>query len=197
VNSSPSPGNRRTEVIVTDSSSGGGTSKIYYYNSGVWKLVGQGNIDHGYDTIEQNLCFIVRQNVGTTTTATFIGSVLTAKLAIPLTTSTTASVDNYVGLSRPALVSLADSQLFSSGAFAASPLPGSHTDELLTFDNSVAQRNKSASAVYYFWNNAWRRVGAGSADVGSTPIFVPGTGVIIRKATNAVAPVWINSPNYF
>jgi uncharacterized protein (TIGR02597 family) len=93
-------------------------------------------------------------------------------------------------------LTLDQSQLASSGAFASSLLPGTRTDELLVFDNSSAQRNKSAVAVYYFWDSAWRRVGAGAAIVGSDPVFTPGTGFIIRKATNTTSSIWVNSPNY-
>ncbi|MGZ4963085.1 MAG: TIGR02597 family protein, partial [Limisphaerales bacterium] len=82
------------------------------------------------------------------------------------------------------------------GAFNASPLPGSRTDELLTFDNTVANRNKSASAVYYYWSGAWRQVGAGANNVGSNAVLGAGTGVIIRKATNSSTVVWTNAPNY-
>jgi uncharacterized protein (TIGR02597 family) len=104
--------------------------------------------------------------------------------------------DSFFGLARPVTVTLDDSGLISSGAFAPSPLPGSRTDELLTFDNTSVAKNKSSSAVYYYWNSAWRRVGAGTTIVGSTPVFVPGSGVIIRKGTNIAAPIWTNAPNY-
>lgn len=199
VNISPTTGNRNTEVLVTDPTAGSiniGATRIYYFNGGVWKLMGQGSVDHHNDVIGPNSSFIVRHNVATNTTVTFIGSVVVGKIAIPLNTSATDKQDNFVGLARPAIVSLNDSQLVSSGAFASSPLPGTHTDELLTFDNTVAERNKSTTGIYFYWNNAWRRVGAGAADVGTDLVFTPGAGVVIRKATNSTVPVWVNSPNF-
>jgi uncharacterized protein (TIGR02597 family) len=140
--------------------------------------------------------FIVRHNVSTNTTLTTLGAVVTAKLCMPLRTQATVQQDNYLGLLRPNSASLNECGLVSSGAFAASPLPGSRTDELLVFDNSVVQKNKSSSSIYYYWNGAWRRVGSGSADVGLTQIFIPGTGVIIRKSTNVTSSVWVNVPNW-
>ena len=105
--------------------------------------------------------------------------------------------DNYVSLMQPLPVSLNASGLISGGAFASSPLPGSRTDELLYFDNSVASRNKSATAIYYYWNNGWRQVGAGTTDFGSATVFGGGTTAIIRKGTNASGSVvWTNLPNW-
>src|SRR5205823_4490027 len=111
------------------------------------------------------------------------GSVIVSKIAIPLAlpTGATNKQDNMLGLARSVTVSLDDSQLVSSGAFAASPLPGSRTDELLIFDNSTAAKNKSSAAIYFYWSNAWRRVGAGTTVVGADQVFIPGTGVIVRK----------------
>jgi uncharacterized protein (TIGR02597 family) len=125
-----------------------------------------------------------------------MGSVVAANIAVPLQTSTLTARDNYVALPRPITVSLNDSGLINSGAFSASPLPGSRTDELQIFDNTVAQKNKSSSAVYYYWSNAWRRVGAGTTDVGVDAVFTPGSGVVIRKATNSSASTWVNSPTW-
>jgi uncharacterized protein (TIGR02597 family) len=86
--------------------------------------------------------------------------------------------------------------LISSGAFVTSSLPGVHADELLSFDNSVAQRNKSSSAVYYYWSGAWRRLGFGTTNVGADQVFMPGGGIIVRKGTNSASPRWMNAPNY-
>jgi uncharacterized protein (TIGR02597 family) len=66
----------------------------------------------------------------------------------------------------------------------------------LVFDNNLVAKNKSSSAIYYYWDGAWRRVGAGSIIVGSDIVFTPGTGVIIRKGTNTGSQVWTNAPSY-
>jgi uncharacterized protein (TIGR02597 family) len=196
INISPTSGNRNTEILLPDSSNAGmnlSASAIYYFNGGIWKQVGKGNTNFNDAVLPLNGHFVVRHNVSTNTTLTVSGAVAST-LAVPLQTSSTTRQDNAVGLARPVAVTLDASQLISSGAFAASPLPGTRTDELLTFDNTVAQKNKSASAVYYYWSGAWRRVGSGSIDVGATAVFNPGAGVIIRKNTNAVLSTWLNTP---
>ncbi len=199
VNVSPTQGNRNTEILLPDQSSPGvnlSSARVYFFNAGIWKQVGQGGANHNDDVLAPNIHFIIRHNVATNTTLSITGLVVSSALSIPLQTSSTTAQDNYIGLARPVTMTLNTSGLISSGAFSTSPLPGTRTDELLTFDNGVAQKNKSSSAVYYYWSNAWRRVGSGSQDVGDTQVFAPGTGVIIRKATNSPASVWVTLPTW-
>jgi uncharacterized protein (TIGR02597 family) len=199
VNVSPTSGNRNTEILVPDSSSTGinlSATAIYYFNAGIWKQVGKGSTSFKDDILPPNSQFIVRHNVGTNTTLTVGGIIASGALAVPLRTSSTNRQDNAVSLVRPATVTLDASQLISSGAFTASSLPGTRTDELLTFDNVLAQKNKSSTSVYYYWSGAWRRVGSGSLDVGATSVFSPGSGMIIRKNTNSVSPIWLTTPTW-
>ncbi len=194
---SPSQGNRFTEILLPDSAGTGinlSATKIYYFNSSIWKQVGQGSVNHGDDVLPLSSYFIVRQNVPTNSTMNSVGAVIVSTLALPLHAQTETEQDNSVGLIRASAVALDNSGLISSGAFEASPLPGTRTDELLTFDNTVAQKNKSSSAVYYYWNSGWRRVGSGSTDFGTAQVFTPGAGFIIRKATNATSVIWTNAP---
>ncbi len=90
---------------------------------------------------------------------------------------------------------LNESGLVQSGAFLASPSLGTHTDELLVFDNAQVAQNKAVSATYFYLNGTWRRVGL-AGDFGNEPVFTPGTGVIIRKQTNSVSSLWVNTPNF-
>jgi uncharacterized protein (TIGR02597 family) len=199
VNVSPTLGNRNTEVLTPDLTGAGinlSATKVYFFNGGIWKQVGQGSANHNDDVLTPNSYLLVRHNVATNTTMICAGNVVTSKVVIVLQTLTTNQQDNSVALTRPIPVSLNDSGLITGGAFSASPLPGSRTDELLTFDNTTTNRNKSATAVYYYWSGAWRQVGAGSTDVGSNQPLGAGAGFIIRKGTNGSAPVWTNTPNY-
>ncbi|MDB6056877.1 MAG: hypothetical protein JWO95_721 [Verrucomicrobiales bacterium] len=195
VNVSPTAGNRSTELLFQNLSGAGinlSSAKIYFFNGGIWKLIGDGGTDHGDDIFEPNSHFIVRQNVSTNTTMTELGIVIASRVAVSLRASATDRQDNFVALTRPFSVSLDDSGLISSGAFASSPLPGNRVDELLQFDNTATTKNKSAAGVYYYWSGAWRQVGAGSSNVGPVQAFTPGAGVIIRKGTNASGTVWTN-----
>jgi uncharacterized protein (TIGR02597 family) len=200
VNISPTTGNRNTEILLPDLTTSGinlSATKVYFFNTGIWKQVGQGSTSHNDDVLLPNTYFIVRHNVSTNTVLTTLGNVVTSKVAVVLQSSTTNPQDNCVALLRPAPMSLNNSGLISSGAFTPSPLPATRADELLTFDNSVANRNKSAAAVYYYWGNAWRQVGAGTNDVGNNQVLNGGSGFIIRKATNAAnSTLWTNAPNY-
>jgi uncharacterized protein (TIGR02597 family) len=199
VNISPTKGNRNTEILLLDPAAAGvnlSASKVFYFHAGIWKQLGQGDTAHDDDILAPNFDFIVRHNVATSTTLAIAGLVQNNPLAVTLQSSITNQQDNFIGLTWPAPLTLNNSQLISSGAFAPSPVPGARTDELLTFDNATALKNKSSTAVFYYWSNGWRRVGSGSTDVGDTAVFQPGTGVIIRKATNSPAAVWTTTPNW-
>ena len=198
---SATPGNRATEILIPDFT-GVGTNlsagQVYYHWEGSWRVVGQGAAVKDDDVLHNNSYFIVRQNAASNAVVTTFGIVPTRALQISIATAAASQRDNSVALTRPALLTLTGSQLFESGAFIASPATNALTDELLTFDNVVAQKNKNPAAIYYYWSNAWRQVGAGTNDVGSAPVFAPGVGVIVRKNANGSAPTyrWINLPNY-
>ena len=198
VNVSPTVGNRYTEILTPDLTSSGinlSATKVYFFNASIWKQVGQGSVNHNDDSIQPDSYMVVRHNVSTNTTVFAGGVVISSKLGFPLRVQSDVRQDNAIGLIRPLAVSLDASGLIESGAFQSSPLPGSRTDELLTFDNTVASRNKSAAAIYYYWSNAWREVGFGNADVGAN-LLLPGTGFIIRKGTNSSTVIWTNAPNW-
>ncbi len=199
IHASPTPGSRNSEVLTPDYAGDGinlSAAKAYYLHAGFWKQVGAANANKNDDIFPPNTFVIVRHNVADSTTMNTMGAVIVSKIALPLRTLTANQQDNFVGLSRPVPITLGDSELISSGAFNASPTPGNRTDELLTFDNSVANQNKSSAATYFYWNGAWRQVGSGGAIMDAAQVFVPGTGVIIRKGANTVTPMWINSASY-
>lgn len=209
VHESPAAGDRRTEILIPDTASTGinlSPTLTYFFLSNAttraWRRVGGGTANRGADVLFPDLYFIIRNNTNAATTFTPIGWVPMKKQRIALATGgTTSQQDNFVAVARPAPQTLNESGLVTSGAFRTSPAAGARTDELLVFDNAAIV-NKSPAATYFFLSNAtvqaWRKVGGGTVDQGTNEVFTPGTGVIIRKSTNATPTVvqWINSPNY-
>jgi uncharacterized protein (TIGR02597 family) len=124
------------------------------------------------------------------------GEVVRGKILNWLVVNSAGKRDNYLGLQRPTTITLAESGLVSSGAFQASPAPGERTDELFVFNNATARRNKSPSETYYYWNNAWRKIGSGAANFDAAAVFTPGKGFIIRKNTSPTPGAWSSTVNY-
>ena len=199
INASPTPGNRTTEVLVQDVNAVGidlSASGIYYFWSGSWRQLGQGTANKNDDVLLPDACFVVRHHIAGNTTLTLRGSVLMSKWVVPLATHPSTKQDNPVSLPRPVQISLTQSGLFESGAFNASATLGNPTDELFTFDNTLTGTDRTATAIYYYWGGAWRRVGAGTADVGADIVFAPAATAVIRKNLGSSTPLWVNTPTY-
>jgi uncharacterized protein (TIGR02597 family) len=196
-NTNPLPVNSPTEVLLPDLNGTGknrSASKTFFYWQGAWRATDEGNVNKDDQVLLPNTSVIVRHNVAGSTVCTVPGGVIITKISIRLAVWASGQQDNFVSLARPMPVSLDDSGLISSGAFSPSPSLLSRTDELLVFDNTLAAKNKSASATYFYWNGAWREQ-SNPSNLGAVQVFTPGTAVIIRKAASAVAPpVWINTP---
>lgn len=198
VHASAFPSSRLTEVLRPDLNGAGvnrSATGTYYFWQGNWRQVGAGTAIKNDDVLVPDAYFIVRHNVPVSTELMARGGVVTNGWRIPLSVRTSGKQDNIVALPRPYGVSLNESGLRSANAFSASLFPGTRTDELFVFNNSVTGKNKSPSATYYYWNSAWRRVGSGNTDVGNDIVFAPGTGVVIRKAAGSTSPTWVSIPN--
>ncbi len=206
---SPTLGTHSTEVLIPDFNGVGinlsaPTTYFFLTNAtfpnGIWRKVGVGTT-HNDDVLLPDVYFIVRHKTNgivplpINTVFTAQGSVPVSKLMVTLATEVSTKQDNFVALTRPVTNTLNESGLVQSGAFLASPSLGTHTDELLVFDNAQVAQNKAVSATYFYLNSTWRRVGF-AGDFGNEPVFTPGTGVIIRKQTNSVSSLWVNTPNF-
>ena len=199
VHVSPTPGERPSEVLFPNVNATGINSspiRTFYLWDGSWREVGQGEAIRDHEVVYPDTYFIVRHNIATATEFVSSGQVLAGKVMTWLGVNSAGKRDNFLALQRPIATTLAASGLVESGAFAPSPTPGVRTDELLVFDNTIARRNRAPSATYYYWNNAWRKIGSGPASFDDAPILEPGVGFIIRKGPAATAPTWTNSPNY-
>lgn len=144
------------------------------------------------EILHPNVFLVVRQNGENSTVYRAMGRVVETKMAIRLKENTLTSQDNVLALPLAGAVSLDDSGLAAGGAFRHTTNPLIRGDELHVFDNTAAGFNKSAAATYYYYNSGWRRINTPpSVNVGSTNIFTPGTGFLIRKAPGTNSPVWV------
>ncbi len=194
---------RKTELLFTAQNALGvnlAASSIFYFYNSSWRKVGVAVASSFDDAVILPDSYFVVRNKTRPGTLTVVGAVSMSPIEIGLTSLAAGQQDNLVALARPTEVSLDDSGLITSGAFVASTSPLSRKDQLYVFDNSATGTNKSATAIYYFYNNAWRKVGQPvTANFGAEQIFKAGTGVIVRKAANGVANAtnaWLNNPTY-
>ncbi len=140
---------------------------------------------------------MIVRNQDDATILTTVGTVLVNDQTIVLNSSASGKNDNVVAITRPAPVRLDELGLIESGAFEETPPPGfARKDELIMFDNSLQEINKSSAGTFYYLGGQWRKFGE-SGDFGST-LVEPGDGFLIRKADNGVeeSVFWVNRPNF-
>lgn len=178
---------RGTEILFPESAAAGinlPASATYYFLGGAWRKGGESSSTSFDWTVVAPDSYIIQRNKSTATNVSVFGRVPGGVISTVLNAQGgSAKQDNAVALSFPGTVTLDNSNLRGSGAFRVSISPVLHTDELYVFDNAATGIKKAAAAVYYYYNNAWRKVGAPvTSDFGATAVFVPGTGVIVRKS---------------
>ena len=210
---------RQTEIFIPDGNTAGtnlSSSATYYYYTGVssggagWRRVGTPIATLVNDQVlYPDSYFTVRHNVATSTTLTTMGTVQTGQIQFPLSTITTGlDQDIPVAVPVPATLTLTQSNLFESGAFAGSSSFSSalRQDVLFVWDNAASTAlNKAPDATYYYYTGAssggpgWRLVGGTiSTIVNTNTIISPGKSFVIRKKS-AGAPstaFWTLTPAY-
>jgi uncharacterized protein (TIGR02597 family) len=73
----------------------------------------------------------------------------------------------------------------------ASIAPAVRLTEVLLPDVQSAGANSSAGAVYYFWNNAWRKAGGGST-VRNDDVVLPDMHFIVRQNGASTRPLFVS-----
>ena len=214
VTASSSHASRQTELQLWDPAAPGfnlSPTNSYYYYSGAnpgWRKVGGGiSTVRDDDPIAPHAAILYRENASSGRRIYLPGLVQWAPVATPIATrQAQLKQDNFVGLAVAVPVTLAQSGLFESGAFAGSSSHGSRTDELLVFDPSVEGKNKSPTALYYYFlgsNPGWRKVGGGlSTARDDEAVFQPGVGFLVRKAASGststtysrTTPIYLYTP---
>lgn len=191
-----------TELIFPDLTSTGinlTASATFYFLGGAWRKTGQSAATSFDATVVAPDSYLIQRNQGSATKVSVYGRVPRGVISTVLNANGgTARQDNAVALSFPGNVTLDASNLIGSGAFRTSPSAILHTDELYVFDNAATGIKKAAASVYFHYNSAWRKVGAPvTSDFGTTAVFAPGTGVIVRKSgtgTTAATAYWTYTP---
>ncbi len=147
---------------------------------------------------------IVRHETAGDTTINIPGAVQMTSLAnIIGTIASGKAQDNALAFNVAVPTSLAASGLYP-GAFTGSSTIDQPVDELLVFDNDVAQKNKKPSAIFYYYLGGgagaagWRLKGNSVTIQDDTLVFQPASGYIIRKAAtaNAQSSTWTIRPSY-
>lgn len=214
VHASSSPLFRSTVILLPDHASAGvdlAADRSYFYYSGTgfqgpgWYRVGNMNDLAGRVRLVPDSYLTVRHNVEEDTRFAVVGAVGMTAFSVPIgTIMANTRQDNFVALPIPVAVTLAESQLFESGAFTSSTSPLFRVDNLYVFDNQTRARFKSASSIYFhytgtgFAGTGWYRVGDMSRTVDDDEIFQPGHGFIIRKGAtpDPVTNLWSAVPPY-
>jgi len=190
---SSSPLVRQTQLLFYDASATGinrAPSSTYYFYNGSWRKVGVSAATSFDNTVVYPDSYFIQRNTASATALTLSGRVMTGYIGTILEGISGSQNDNYVGLAFPADTTLAATGLASNG-FSASSSPLNISDRLLVFDPAGTGYNRAPSATYYYYNSGWRKVGSSaSTDFSTSTILPAGTGIIVRKAANAVAATW-------
>ncbi len=108
----------------------------------------------------------------------------------------TTNWDNYVANYHSTTRTL--DQVNLAAAFAVSD-PGTNppaiNDLLLVYDNAAMKINKAPAHVYFYYIDHWADLNNPpySVNRGGDPVFVPGTGVTVRKRPGNTL-IWVNPP---
>ena len=194
---------RRTQVYISDSVSDGinfSAVETFYITNGQW-YDARNNQPLDLDFVlmpDQYFTISHPATVSAPTVYRSAGEVASSDFTIPLRAITTGAQDNYVAIPRPIDLRLDQLNLYESGAFVASSSTSlrNRKDELLVFDNEVALRNRSASAIFYHNGVTW--LNAANHNVASDYVIPAAAGFVIRKARVNVRSTsfWQNIPTY-
>ena len=192
---SPNLITRRTEILVPSTTSVGinkPASDIYYYFNSEWRKSGQSPVAVFNDTVLPPQTYFILRNRGAQTL-----KLVTLGVVQPVTIQRILPVESQkndvpAGTGYPVPVTLADLNLGGTPAFQTTTLLISRKDELLVFDNTATGFNKPASAIYYYYNGAWRKSGASPATSFDDEVLDPASALLIRKAAGTPGSVvWV------
>jgi len=151
------------------------------------------------------ISLIVRHESGAGTVFENLGQVQTSSFSTLLGTfAANTPQDHSLGSGLALPLTLADSRLVESGAFAASSAIDEPLDQVLLFEQTSPVKNRLPSSAYYYYSGSqhggpgWRLLGDPSTIRDGAAVFQPARGFVIRKAA-AASPVsarWAVRPAY-
>ncbi len=171
----------------------------FYIVGSNWLRVGGGTTPVNDTIIWPDSYFEVRHNHSTITASTTFTSAGGAELtdfSTPLATRTTGQQDNQLTNGRPIPVRLADLDLGTTVFInSLGTSSAQRRDQLLVYNNAVADLNRSASATYYRVGTNWYRTGDGTV-LHNNDTIAAGVGFVIRKyqTSNGATVSWTNNP---
>lgn len=177
-------------VLPTPTSIGGGiaVSRIFYFHNSAWREVGKPLSVSVNDTlVESGDSVVVRNNMSEDLDYFFFGEVEYGPMAIPLVSSDSSDVDNFVGVNRPLGMTIEELQLHASGAF------DSAADRLLVYSLDAGKIGPAKTPTAYLYaDGKWQIEGGDGSDQGST-VLKAGQGIAVRKAASSAATgYWVN-----
>lgn len=192
---------RRSQILLPNNAAVGinisPAGSYYFTTSGGWASA-TGNAADDV-VLWPDSYFIVRQPATVTADVSWVnvGSVVASKLALPLSTTNTGQQDNFLGLTRPIDIRLADLGLETGFVESLGTLSSQRRDLLLVFNNELAAFNKAPSQSYFRFNGNWLSVASGTP-IANDVILKAGSGFMVRKyqTDDGAARLWVNNPTY-
>lgn len=189
---------RGTEILFFDQVSAGtdlAPTRVFFETSVNWKEVTPNFSNANNVVIPPGQSFVIRHPQGSQDTRLAAAPwVETNEKSYALRSNADRSTDNHLGSIRPYALKLSELGLEPSAFVeSASTSAQNRKDELLVFDSSNVERNRSPSAIYFRVNGQWRKVQSGfpSSDNATIP---PGAALVVRKAPSSGGTVWFSLP---
>lgn len=187
-------------------------STIFYYYGGDdhggagWRMAGARENEIFDDVvIAPGDCALYR-NYGHDSLKVLLPGYVQMAATATLVTDLGVANDEYLSLVAATPVSLADSRLLESGAFAGAPIiSGARGDLLMIFDNDRRGLGKVSTEGYYYYTGSafggagWRRKGRPiTMKFDDAEVFQPGHAFAIRKTVGAEEGdyIWTYYPSY-
>lgn len=140
--------------------------------------------------------FVVRNNSGVDASFFLFGEVMVSQVQIPISSKSTGTTDNLVGVPRPLAIAIADMGLESVVGLTIAPDSVKDTVRVYPEDGG---KNPVPSIVYCLYSDGWRKVENGTVvttgDVLDASLVPAASAVVIRKVPTTEDEVvyWTNT----